>query len=155
MGDEDRRADQLQQRGPAGLHVVVGGGHVGDRGPHARQQLVHHLGPLGPLIVQGGLGVGPGPLRRGEQPLDKLVGRKRGHRPQGVRMIGRAAVPGPIDHVDGIAKAQEHFRPARPSVGRGQIVGPLPASAVDQHQRPATTQLERDLVLHEHLPGGD
>ena len=66
--------------------------------------------------------------------------------------IGGASARHLIDHVDGVAAAQEELRPALATVGRAGEIGSGLAPAVDHHDRVGMIELLRDLELHVHLP---
>ena len=90
-------------------------------------------------------------LRSDEALLDEADARRR-HRAIRLSPIGGASARHLIDHVDGVAAAQEELRPALATVGRAGEIGSGLAPAVDHHDRVGMIELLRDLELHVHLP---
>ena len=66
--------------------------------------------------------------------------------------MARAAVPGAVDDVDDVALGDEVRSPPGPPVRRAEVVGALPAAAVDQDERQRPVLPRRRLPVHVHAP---
>jgi hypothetical protein len=144
--DEDRRPDPVQQLGEPRLLERVRRREVARHRPGAGDELVERrlVRPLGVALVVGR-----------EQPVRRLIGERRAHLAEGVRMERRAPVARAVDDVHGVARLHQVGGPARAAVGRPQPVGALAAAAVDEHDRERAALLHRSLPLDVHLPPGD
>ena len=121
MGDDDRRADEVQQLGqPRPLERVHLAGVGQQRSRRAQGLVVDRVAGLTaarPLGVQVGGRVAVGALGRGDEDrAQELEAELRAHRPQDVRVMRRPAVAGAVDHEHGVALLNEQPRPAAPAV---------------------------------------
>ena len=100
---------------------------------------------------KGNWGMGGRGLRREEHFLSFLVREGRTHRSDDIGLIGRAAVPGPVNDQDGVARLDETLRPTGSAVGCVQPFGALQSAAMhqDNRVRPGRT-LRRCFPGHVH-----
>ena len=94
------------------------------------------------------IGIGFGPR---EQFLDHVRDRRRTHLALHRGMMRRPSMPWAVHHVNGITAPDKPVHPALAAVSRSEKIGPLPATAVDHHQRQRMAQVRRYPVFHIHL----
>ena len=155
MGDNDRRANEVQQFGePRPLERMHLAG-VGEQRPGRAERLVVDrvagLASTGPLRVQVGGRIAVGALGRGDEDrAQEFEAELRAHRAQDVRVMRRPAVAGPVDDEHRVTLLDEQPGPAATAVRGNGVVDRLAAAPVHQHPRRAGLRVGRSLPFHEH-----
>ena len=155
MGEQDRRADLVEQRHQRIAVELLLLGKAHDRWKLRGVELIEHgiarLAGSRPLRVEMRLRPLLVALGRDEALLDEIDARGL-HRPVDLRPVRGASARHLVDHIDGIAPAHEILRPALAAVGRAGEVGAGLAAAVHHHDRIGMAATRRDHVLDVHMP---
>ena len=155
MGEEDRRADPVEQRRACIAIELLLAGKAFETGIVLCDELIEDGIALHararPLGVQLRLRPELVEFRRSELALHPAHGLAR--LLARLAQMGRAGARGLVDHIDRVARPQEKLPPAFAPIGGAGVVEAALSTARKHHQRQGLGALRGDLELHIHLAG--
>ena len=149
MGDDDGGTNAVKQSSEPVASSCCEAARSAGNGPNGAMNASSAVASR----IEKELDVGGSGRRREEHFLAFLVGEGRSHWSNDIGLIGRAAVPGPVNDQDGVARFDETLRPAGSAVGCVQPFGALQSTAMYQDNRGGTDRtLCRCFPGHVHRP---